>query len=114
MSLEATALDDRGSSVADLADRLGLSQNQLIDEAIDLFATAVNEVIRGRRLVALDPSTESPANEISTPTLAVLEWTQNPQKLDLSPKAIAKMQELIESPEPPNEALTAAFRHHCK
>lgn len=112
MRLEATVPDSRGAAVAELADKLGLSRSQLIDEALALFLKAVMEVRRGRRLVTLDPNSEAPACELATPTLSALEWTQNPQKLDLSPKAIAKMQELIESPPPPTEALEAAFKRH--
>jgi hypothetical protein len=70
------------------------------------------EVRRGRRLVTLDPNSEASACEMATPTPSALEWTQNSQKLDLSPKAIAKIKELIESPEPPSEALETAFKRH--
>lgn len=114
MRLEATVPDSRGSAVVELADKLGLSRSQLIDEALALFLKAVMEVRRGRRLVTLDPNSSAPACEIATPTLAALEWAQSPQKLELSPKALAKMQELIESPEPPNEALEAAFKRHSR
>ena len=46
------------------------------------------------------------------PTLTALEWTQNPQKLELPPEALGKMQELLETPPPPNERLRAAVKRH--
>lgn len=39
----------------ELADELGLSRSQIIDEALSLFIKAVLEIRRGRRLVTLDP-----------------------------------------------------------
>lgn len=114
MRLEATVPDSRGSAVVELADELGLSRSQLIDEALALFLKAVLEVRRGRRLVTLDPKSSAPACEIATPTLAALEWTQNPQKLELPPETLAKMQELLESPPPPNERLRAAVKRHTR
>lgn len=98
MRLEATIPDSRGSAVAELANELGLSRSQLIDEALALFLKAVIEIRRGRRLVTLDPSSSQPACEVVTPTLSALEWAQQPQKLELSPKALSRMHELIESP----------------
>ncbi len=114
MRFEATVPDSRGAAVVELAEQLGLSRSQLIDEALALFLKAVIEVRRGRRLVTLDPRSEAPVCEIATPTLAALEWTQNPKPLDLSPKAIARMQELIDAAGPPAAALEAAFKRHAR
>jgi len=55
MRLEATVPESRGSAVQELADELGLSRSQIIDEALSLFIKAVLEIRRGRRLVTLDP-----------------------------------------------------------
>lgn len=67
MSLEATVPDSRGKAAIQLAGELGLNRSQLIDEAIALFLKAVIEVRRGRRLVAVDPSSSQPDCELATP-----------------------------------------------
>lgn len=67
---------------------------------------------RGRRLVTLDPSSSAPACEIATPTLAALEWAQNPQKIELSPEALAKMQTLTEAAPAPSPRLRTAAKRH--
>lgn len=98
MRLEATVPDNRGDAVLQLAKQLGLSRSQIIDEALALFLKAVLEVRRGRRLVMLDPDSTRPACEIATPTLAALEWAQNPMLLELPPDAIETIQALNDSP----------------
>jgi hypothetical protein len=110
MRLEATVPDHRGSAVVQMADELGLSRSQLIDEALALFLKAVLEVRRGRRLVTLDPRSSQPACEIATPTLAALEWAMQPTQLKLPAKALAKMQELVEAAPPPSPRLRAAAK----
>ena len=112
MRLEATVPDTRGSAVIQLADELGLSRSQLIDEALALFLKAVLEVRRGRRLVTLDPRSSAPACEIATPTLAALEWAQKPEKIELPAEALAKMQELAEAAPAPSPRLRAAANRH--
>ena len=110
MRLEATVPDSRGTAVAEIAEELGLSRSQVIDEALSLFLKAVLEVRRGRRLVTIDSDTTHPACEISTPTLAALEWAGRPQKLELPVAAIAKMQALVDAPPAPGERLRAAAK----
>ena len=114
MRLEATVPDNRGTAVAQLADELGLSRSQVIDEALALFLKAVIEVRRGRRLVTLDPNSSQPACEIATPTLAALEWAQRPQKLELSAETVAKMRELADAAPRPRARLRAAAKRHGK
>lgn len=114
MRLEATVPDNRGTAVVQLADELGLSRSQLIDEALALFLKAVIEVRRGRRLVTLDPSSSQPACEIATPTLAALEWELKPEKLDLPGEALAKMQGVVEAAPQPGPRLRAAAKRHGK
>lgn len=114
MRLEATVPDSRGSALVQLADELGLSRSQLIDEALALFLKAVIEVRRGRRLVTLDPSSSQPACEIGTPTLAALEWALKPEKLELPAKALAKMQKLVGAVPQPSPRLRAAAKRHGK
>jgi hypothetical protein len=47
MRLEATIPDSRGTAVQKLADELGLSCSQIIDEALSLIVKAMLEVRRG-------------------------------------------------------------------
>ena len=114
MRLEATVPDNRGTAVLELADELGISRSQLIDEALALFLKAVLEVKRGRRLVTLDPRSSRPACELATPTLAALEWALKPEKLELSAEALAKMHELAETTPQPSPRLRAAAKRHGK
>jgi hypothetical protein len=100
--------------VLQLAEELGLSRSQLIDEALSLFLKAVLEIKRGRRLVTLDPRSSQPACEVSTPTLAALEWALTPQKLDLPTQALERMHELADMPPKPSPRLRAAAKRHGK
>lgn len=112
MRLEATVPDNRGNAVVQLAEELGLSRSQLIDEALALFLKAVLEVRRGRRLVTLDPTSSAPACELATPTLAALEWALRPEKLRLPAPALAKMRALSEAAPAPSPRLQAAGKRH--
>src|SRR6185369_2040571 len=114
MRLEATVPDNRGSAFMQLADELGLSRSQLIDEALALFLKVVLEVRRGRRLVTIDPRSSQPACEMVTPTLAALEWALQPEKLELPAEALAKMHELVEAAPQPSPRLRAAAKRHRK
>jgi hypothetical protein len=114
MRLEATVPENRGTAVVQLAEELGLTRSQLIDEALTLFLKAVIEVKRGRRLVTLDPRTSQPACELATPTLSALEWALQPQKLALPADAIAKMHALAEAAPRPGQRLRAAAKRHRK
>lgn len=114
MRLEATVPDSRGSAVLQLAEELGLSRSQLIDEALALFLKAVVEVRRGRRLVTLDPSSSAPACELATPTLAALEWALQPVALPFAAESIEKMQALTKAPRAPGARLRAAAKRHRK
>ena len=114
MRLEATVPDNRGSAVLQLAEELGLSRSQLIDEALSLFLKAVLEVRRGRRLVTVDPRSSSPACEMATPTLSALEWALQPTRLELSAEGLAKVRELVDAPPKPSARLRAAAKRHRK
>jgi hypothetical protein len=98
MRLEATVPESRGSAVQELADELGLSRSQIIDEALSLFIKAVLEIRRGRRLVTLDPQNLQAVCELMTPTLTAIEW------------ALAKMQEMVDAPAEPKAELRAAVK----
>ncbi len=112
MRFEATVPDSRGTAAAQLADELGLSRSQLVDEALALFLKAVIEVRRGRRLVTLDAGSSQPACELVTPTLAALEWARNPGQLELPAEALEKMARAAEAAPPPGARLRAAARRH--
>lgn len=114
MRLEATIPDSRGTAIVELVDELGLSRSQIVDEALALFLKAVLEVKRGRRLVTVDPRSSQPACEIATPTLAALEWALKPEKIELAPQALARMQELAEAAPEPSPHLRAAAKRHRK
>ena len=114
MRFEATIPDSRGSAVLELADELGLSRSQLIDEALMLFLKVVIEVRRGRRLVTLDPSSAQPACEIATPTLSALEWAQRSETLQMPPEALEKMAALAEAAPAPGQRLREAAKRHTK
>ncbi len=111
MRLEATIPDSRGAALVELTEKLGLSRSQLVDEALALFLKAVVEVRRGRRLVTLDPRSSQPACEITTPTLAALEWTLKPGKIELTSHALARMQDLAGTVRKPGPRLRAAAKH---
>lgn len=108
MRVEATLPDSRGQALDQLADELGLSRSQVVDEAIGLFLKAVIEARRGHRLVTL--AGDQPACELSTPTLAAMEWATQSRPLVLSDSAVEKIADLLESPPAPNARLAQAFR----
>ena len=112
MRFEATIPDSRGAAVLQLANELGLSRSQLMDEALSLFLKAVLEVRKGRRLVTVAPTSTDAACEVSTPTLAALEWASRPEALELPANALEKVQEiLVHSPQPGQRLRAAAKRH---
>src|SRR5262249_26815505 len=114
MRLEATIPENRGTAVVQLADELGLTRSQLIDEALTLFLKAVLEVKRGRRLVTMDPRTSQPACELATPTLSALEWALQPQPLAVPADAVAKMRALAEAAPKAGPRLRAAAKRQHK
>jgi hypothetical protein len=109
MRLEATIPDSRANAVVKLADELGLSRSQIVDEALALFLKAVVEIRRGRRLVTMaSRSSSEPACELATPTLSALEWALSPEKLELPAEALAKLGQLVEAAPRPSPRLRAA------
>lgn len=110
MRLEATVPENRGAAVLQLADELGLTRSQLIDEALTLFLKVVLEVKRGRRLVTLDPRTSQPACELATPTLSALEWAMQPETLTLPSEALEKIAALTKASSKPSKRLSAAAK----
>ena len=109
MRVEATVPESRGEALVELAHQLGLTRSQIIDEALSLFFKAIVEVRRGRRVVTIEATGTAPACEMSTPTLTMLEWAGQRQSLDISPEAMEKVVELVESPPAPTAALKRAL-----
>ena len=112
MRVEATVPDARGEALVELAQQLGLTRSQVIDEALALFLKAVVEVRRGRRIVTIEHEGSAPACEISTPTLAMLEWQGQRPTVDVTPEALQKVVELVEMPPAPTPALRRAMSRH--
>ena len=114
MRLEATVPDSRGSAVLELAEQLGLSRSQIIDEALSLFLKAVIEIRQGRRLMTQDASGSHPLCELTTPTLTTLEWALSSERIELPDAALVKAQELIDAPAKPSARLRAAAKRHAR
>lgn len=110
MRLEATLPDARGSAVQALADELGLTRSQIIDEALSLFVKAVMEIRRGRRLVTMDPQNRDAACELSTPTLTAIEWALKSEELKLSEGAVSSIRKMVDAPAKPSGRLRAAAK----
>jgi hypothetical protein len=111
MRIEATLPDSRGSAALELAEELGLTRSQLVDEALALFMKVVLEVKRGRRVMTVDPLRKEPDCELASPTLTTLEWAKSPP-VNLSPAALEKMGQLIEHPPAPSQFLKDAEATH--
>ena len=110
MRLEATVPDSRGSAVQELADQLGLSRSQIIDEALALFLKAVLEIRQGRRLMTQDRTDSSSSCELTTPTLTTLEWVLSSKAIELSGDEFTRVQKLLEAPAEPGDALVRAAK----
>ena len=109
MRLEATVPDSRAQAIDRLADELGLSKSQIVDEAIAMFIQAVSAVRGGRRLVAVSPDAKSgPDCLIMTPTLSALEWTSRSEPLQISVEALERVRALIAEPPAPGARARAA------
>lgn len=120
MRFEATLNDTRGQLLLDLAAELGLTRSQLMDEALGLFLKAALEVKRGQRLVLVTPDTQKVTCELTSPTLAQLEWASHRdaawasrvQEVTLPIQAVEKIADLIESAPAPTDVLKRAVAAH--
>jgi len=109
MRLEATVPDSRAQAIERLADELGLSKSQVVDEAVSMFIQAVSAVRGGRRLVAVATDQRSgPDCLITTPTLVSLEWTATSSPLQVSSEALERVRALVAAPPAPGTAARAA------
>jgi hypothetical protein len=115
MRLEATVPDSRAQAVDKLADELGLSRSQVVDEAVAMFIQAVTAARGGRRLVAVSSDAAAgPDCLIMTPTLAALEWTSGSVELTVSPEALQRVRALIAEPPVPGTRARAAVARFKK
>jgi len=109
MRLEATVPDSRAQAVESLANELGLSKSQVVDEAVSIFIQAVTAVRGGRRLVAVAAdAAQGPDCLIMTPTLSALEWTSRSEPLQVSVEALERVRKLIAEPPAPGARARAA------
>ena len=109
MRLEATVPDSRAQALEQLADELGLSKSQVVDEAVAMFIQAVSAVRGGRRLVAVAANEQNgPDCLIMTPTLSALEWTGRSAPLQVSVEALERVRALIADPPAPGAPARAA------
>ncbi len=108
MRLEATIPDPQGEAADKVAEQLGLTRSQLIQEAVALYLKAVIEVRNGRRLAVIDPKSQTAVVELTSPALTQLEWLASGGTIDLSPTAAERLAALATKPPPPTGALKRA------
>lgn len=106
--IEATLPDSRAEAADQLAEQLGLSRSQVIDEAIALFVKVVMEARKGRRVVSIEQGSERPACELSTPSVTMLEWQTTPAAVELTEAEVEKMAALSREPARPTDTLRRA------
>ena len=105
MRFEATLPDGRGQALVELAQELGLSRSQLMDEALGLLLKVVMETRRGGRVVVVDAEEGRPWRELVTPTLAHLEWTHHKGEAKLSQRGLERLAKTLQDPPEPSEEL---------
>lgn len=110
MRLEASIPDLRAGVVVELAEELGLSRSDVIDEALSLFVKAVMEARKGRKPMLVDCQSGEVMGDLSSPTLTMLEWKA--RHLVLPVEEVEKIAALLEDPPPVSPALVRAMRRH--
>ena len=76
-----------------------------------LFRKVVLEARQGRRVATIHPTTHQPVCELTTPTLATLDWHSQPQPLVLPPQAREHLLQLVQAaPQAPEKLRAAAQR----
>lgn len=98
MRVEATVSDVRGKQLADVAQELGISKSQLVDEAVTLYLVALTEARQGRRVAVVEPSTQKTIKELLTPSLSQLDWAAQREQVVLSKDEFDQVVQLIEQP----------------
>ena len=98
MRVEATVSDARGRQLAEIAEELGISKSQLLDEALSLYLIAIAEARHGRRVAVVEPSTQKPVKELLTPALSQLDWAAQREQVVLSREEFDSILHLVEHP----------------
>lgn len=104
--IEATIPEQRAAQVRALEEELGVTKSQLIDEALALFAKAVSETRRGRRVGFVGG--DARVVEFTSPVLNLVEWALEPEPITLSVGDFARVGELNAAPPQPAPALKKA------
>lgn len=110
MRLEATIPDPQGEAADKLAEELGLTRSQLVQEAVALYLKAVMEIRNGRRIAVIDRKSQTAVIELTSPALTQLEWLTMGETIDLPPAAAARLAALAKKPAAPTAALKRAIR----
>lgn len=110
MRIEATIPDPSSERLTQLAGELGVTKSQIVEEALALFTKAVLEARRGNRLAIVEAASNRPICEVVSPSLSQVEWTLHRERIVMAPRAIKKIQELIENPPKPTAALRKLMR----
>ena len=105
MRVEASVPESRGRQLAEVADELGLTKSQLIDEALSVYLTALMEARRGVRVALVDVVTQKAVRELVTPALSQLEWTSHREAVVLPRDEFERVVALLNDPREPPEAL---------
>lgn len=103
--LEATIPEPRLAQVKWLERELGFTKSQIVDEALSLFTKLVMEAKRGRRPCLIDE--QDRLRELTSPTLAQLEWESYRERVVLPDQDFDQVQRTLENPPKPTAALKA-------
>jgi len=114
MRLEATISDPWAEALQKLANEMKISKSQIIEEALALFHKAILETRKGRRMAVIDPATQKPVCEVSSPSLTQIEWTSHWETITLTDEEASRVDELLANPPEPTEALRKIMAPHLK
>jgi len=103
--LETTIPEPRLEQVKWMERELGLTKSQIVDEALSLFAKLIMEAKQGRRPCLIDA--QERLRELTSPTLAQLEWETCRERLVLPDGDFDRVQRTLENPPSPTPALKA-------
>jgi uncharacterized protein (DUF1778 family) len=109
MRIEATIPDLKAQQVDSLAEELGVSKSQLIDEALSLFVKAAMETKLGHRVAIVSGDTREAICELASPSLTQLEWVMDRERVHVSAKAMGRVAKLLAKPPAPTPALRRAL-----
>lgn len=110
--VEATLPEPRGLQLTELATELNVTKSDLVQEAISLLMTALSGARRGQRVAMIDAASREVVTEVLTPLLTQIEWTVGREKITLSQREAARVDELLSKPPAPTPALRKAMARH--